>query len=169
MSKLLAAAIAVFAAHPDAENVYVCEDGNVFLEERKSLAENHCRSERLDAPRLVSRAEVEGEDLQELQRKAKAEADAAEQAAKDAAAEAAAAEEQARKEAEAADQAANDCRIVVPTEPGYYADKDGAHWLLNEDGTWSWKKTGANIDRSGNEPMAEFAPFTAIEEPKQVE
>ena len=106
-SKLLAAIVAVFAAHPEAENVYVCEDGNVFLEERKNLAENHCRSERLDAPRLVSRADVEGvdedADAAAAEEQARKDADAAaaeEQARKDA--DAAAAEEQARKDAKAA-------------------------------------------------------------------
>lgn len=60
MNKLMTAAAAVFEAYPEAEAVFVCEDGNVFLEERKNLAENHCRTERLPAPKLVKRTEVGG-------------------------------------------------------------------------------------------------------------
>ncbi len=59
MSKLIAAAAVVFADHPDAKAVYVCEDGNVFLEERKNLAESHCMTSRLRKPDLVKREDVD--------------------------------------------------------------------------------------------------------------
>lgn len=104
--QLLAAVVAVFATYPDAKAVYVCEDGNVFLEAVKNLAENHCRSERLGAPTLVTRDEVEGtapvDQRTELERRADEETEAARQAI--AAEEAAAkeAEEAAAKEAEEA-------------------------------------------------------------------
>ncbi len=58
MNKLMAAAVAVFEAYPEAEAVFVCDDGNVFLEERQNLAENHCRTERLSKPTLVRRDEL---------------------------------------------------------------------------------------------------------------
>lgn len=109
--QLLAAVVAVFATYPEAKAVYVCEDGSVFLEERKNLAENHCRSERLGAPALVTRDEVEGtaqvDKRTELERCADEEAEAARQAiaAEEAAAkeaDEAAAKEAAAKEAEEA-------------------------------------------------------------------
>lgn len=59
--KLLAAAAAVLAAYPDAQEVHVCEDGNVFLPERKQLAQAHCTASRLPAPVAVSRKAVEAQ------------------------------------------------------------------------------------------------------------
>ncbi len=75
MSKLIAAAAVVFADHPDAKAVYVCEDGNVFLEERKNLAESHCMTSRLPKPVLLLREAVEARTDHE--RRADEEAEAA--------------------------------------------------------------------------------------------
>lgn len=119
--QLLAAAIAVFDTYPEAEEVLVCEDGNVFLAERRNLAENHCREARMPAPILVKREDIEKASkkgakadaagdvaAKEAEEKAAAEAvakEAEEKAAADAAAKEAeekAAAEAAAKEAEAA-------------------------------------------------------------------
>ena len=150
--QLLTAALAVFATYPEAEEVLVCEDGNVFLAERRNLAENHCREARIPAPIVVKREEVEKASKKGARPDAEA---AAKEAEEKAAAEAAAKEAEEKAQSE------------LPTMPGYYADKDGVHWLLNEDGTWSWKNTGTSIDRSGKEDMKAFAPFAAIEQPKE--
>lgn len=118
----MAAAAAVFAAYPDALEVHVCEDGNVFLPERKQLAQAHCTANRLPAPMLVSRktaesamrltdsvkqakaeakAKAEAEQAAAAEAEAKAKAEAEQTAAAEAEAKAKEAEEKAKAEAEA--------------------------------------------------------------------
>lgn len=101
----MAAAAAVFAAYPDALEVHVCEDGNVFLPERKQLAQAHCTANRLPAPMLVSRKTAESAmRLTDSVKQAKAEAkakEAEEKAKAEAEANAKEAEEKAKAEAEA--------------------------------------------------------------------
>jgi N-acetylmuramoyl-L-alanine amidase CwlA len=50
-------------------------------------------------------------------------------------------------------------KLILPTTEGYYLDKDNALWYLLADGSWSWKSLPGRVDRSGNEPMIDFAPF----------
>ncbi|MBS1940879.1 MAG: hypothetical protein JST38_08385 [Bacteroidetes bacterium] len=52
------AAKEVLAANPQAEAVYVTEDGNAFLPEVQNLADNHAYMHRLPAPVKVLRSEV---------------------------------------------------------------------------------------------------------------
>lgn len=102
MSKLIAAAAVVFADHPDAKAVYVCEDGNVFLEERKNLAESHCMTSRLPKPVLLLREAVEARTDHERRADEEAEAARVKEAEEAAAAEALAKEEADAKAAEGA-------------------------------------------------------------------
>lgn len=104
----MAAAAMVLDAYPLAEAVYVCDDGNVFLEESKNLAENHCRTMRLNPPQLVRRDELpvkkpEAKAKKEAEQAAAAEAEAK---AKEEAEQAAAAEAEAKAKEEAEQAAA---------------------------------------------------------------
>ena len=56
----------------------------------------------------------------------------------------------------------------MPTVAGWYLDKDGALWHMDENNSWHWGDNGSGIDRSGNEPMTDFAPFAPTETPKPV-
>lgn len=54
----------------------------------------------------------------------------------------------------------------MPEETGWYLDKDGALWHFDAaDLSWHWHENGSGIDRSGNEPMTDFAPFAATSSP----
>jgi hypothetical protein len=55
---LLAAAAAVFATNPVADEVFVCEDGNAFLPHAKQLAFAHARSAKLPDPVSVRRDQI---------------------------------------------------------------------------------------------------------------
>lgn len=60
---LTALAAEALANHPEAEAVLVTQDGNVFLEKVRGLAEHHCRTQKLSPPERVTRAEAGLEDI----------------------------------------------------------------------------------------------------------
>lgn len=63
MSKVIKEAAArVFADYPEADKVYVTEDGQAFLEHARNLAENHARSAGLPAPLVVLRVALDAAD-----------------------------------------------------------------------------------------------------------
>lgn len=121
----LAAIVAVFAHYPEAQAVYVCEDGSVFLEERRNLAENYSRENRFGAPKLVTREEAD--DLNEAMKRVEASVDDSEAQKQ---AEAAAAEK-ARSDAEAAAADAETKEIAAAEADGVVVKKDGSAWLAH--------------------------------------
>ncbi|MBL7954432.1 MAG: hypothetical protein JNJ91_05300 [Flavobacteriales bacterium] len=117
----LASVVEVFATYPEANAVYLCEDGSVFLEERINLAQNYSRENRFGAPQLVTREDAEAMDkatgkVQEVVDDIKARKDA----------EAAAADQAAKAVAE---QEAKD--IAAAAADGVIVKKDGDAWLAH--------------------------------------
>ncbi|MCW5900486.1 MAG: hypothetical protein KIT10_14575 [Flavobacteriales bacterium] len=108
----LAAALAVFAQYADAQEVYVTDDGNVWLPGAKHLAYTHAKANKLPAPTRVERKHADVVDgLRQLLKgtdKAAADKAAADKAAADKAAADKAAADKAAADKAAADKAAAD-------------------------------------------------------------